>query len=300
VEYGLSGNEYLGDAYPVCNTSFSGPGIAAAFLGSEIKVINDGNWFDSIKGVEIWDLRPRYDPDNIWLNRMKEIITEGHKRWGGEVAVSMPDLGGTMDVLSSLRGNETLLMDLYDHPDEVKRLVHEIGGLWMRYYNELAALGGKGHIYTDWSSIPSREPSYILQSDFIYMISTEMFNEFVRGELAARCGDLARPMYHLDGPGQIPHLDSILAIENLRMIQWVPGDGTIPVDEWRHVNDKILDAGKLLFHCDNSPLCNWQTQLDGIGRRRGTFKGIAGSTQGYPVNQRDDGLRLLEKYRVEE
>jgi 5-methyltetrahydrofolate--homocysteine methyltransferase len=299
VEYGLSGNEYLGDAYPVCNTSFSGPGIVAAFLGSEIKVISDGNWFDSIKNTPIQDLHPQYDPNNLWLNRMKDIMAEGMKRWGGEVVVGMPDLGGTMDVLSSLRGNETLLTDLYDHPGEVKRLVHEVGALWMRYYNELATLGGPGYIHTDWSCIPSRQPSYILQSDFIYMIGTDMFNEFARDELAARCQDLARPTYHLDGPGQLPHLDSILAINNLRMVQWVPGDGTIPINEWGHVNDKILDAGRLLFHCDNSPLCGWETQLDGIGRRRGTLKGVAGNAQWFNAANRVDGLRLLEKYGVE-
>jgi hypothetical protein len=32
-------------------------------------------------------------------------------------------------------------------------------------------------------------------------------------------------IYHWDGPGQIPHLGSLLDIKPLTAIQWTPGDG---------------------------------------------------------------------------
>jgi len=209
LDYSYSGIEYLGDALPICNSSFSGPGVAAAFLGAEIQVIHGHNWFHN-DCKDIRDLHPEYDPDNVWLNRMKEIIAEAKKRWGDGLLFSMPDLGGTMDVVASLRGSEALMVDLYDNPGEVKRVTDEVGVLWKRFHSELAALCGD--IYTDWLTVPSRESSYILQSDFCYMIGTEMFDEFIRPELATRCAELKRPCYHLDGPGQLPHLDSLLSI----------------------------------------------------------------------------------------
>jgi 5-methyltetrahydrofolate--homocysteine methyltransferase len=296
LDYSMSAHEFLSDAYPVINTSFSGPGIAAAFLGADIKTINGGNWFYGFKDKDIHELRFEFNPNNFWLNRMKEIIIEGKKRWGNSVIIGMPDLGGTLDVLASLRGSENLLMDLYDHPEEIKRLVKETGRLWKKFYDEIVALSGDKHTYTDWTNIPSRTSSYILQSDFVYMIGREMFDEFALPELNERCMELERPTYHLDGPGQLPHLASLLAIENLKMVQWVPGDGTIPVGDWGEVHCQIMDAGKLLFHCDNSPLCGWEKQLEGIINRRGSLKGVCISTKGFHVSNRDDGLRLMDKY----
>ena len=48
----------------------------------------------------------------------------------------------------------------------------------------------------------------------------------------------------LDGAGQLPHLDSLLSIEELKGIQWVPGDGAKPCTEWPEVYRKIRDTGK--------------------------------------------------------
>ena len=49
------------------------------------------------------------------------------------------------------------------------------------------------------------------------LISPQMFDEFAKPELEATCERLPRAFYHLDGPGQLPHLDSLLEIENLNV-----------------------------------------------------------------------------------
>ena len=236
IDYELSKYYYLGDAFPLLDMDAFGPGITAAFIGAEIDNHTGLVWFRPKQIKPIQDLHFEYDPDNIWLMRILDINRAGTERWQGQVLICMPDLGGVLDILSTFRPDENLLLDLYDHPDEVKRLTWEIYELWHRFYTELAvSVKPSNPGYSDWSHIYSVVPFYTLQSDFAYMISPDMFDEFIKPELEASCRRLPHSMYHLDGIGQLPHLDSLLTIKELDAVQWVPGDGKPKQGEWPHV-----------------------------------------------------------------
>jgi hypothetical protein len=269
IDYELSQNVYLGDAFPYFNMHCFGPGIAAAFLGAEIDNSTGRIWFHPKEILPITELHFEYDPDNVWLNRIKEIYYEGMKRWQGQVLMGMTDLGGTLDILSTFRPSENLLLDLYDHPEEVKRLTWEISSLWKRFYQELnEVLQPVNPGYSDWAQIYSDKPGYILQCDFSYMISPAMFDEFILPELEDMCRFLDRSFYHLDGVGEIPHLDSILAIKELDGVQWVPGDGKPTQSHWPELYQRIHGAGK------NSQLWEGFEGLDSLISHLGSGKGI--------------------------
>ena len=85
----------------------------------------------------------------------------------------------------------------------------------------------------------------MLQSDFAYMLSPQMFEQFVLPDISTCCNALEYAFYHLDGKGQIPHLDMLVSLENLHGIQWIPGDGQPPPEEWLPLLKRIRDAGKL-------------------------------------------------------
>jgi succinate dehydrogenase flavin-adding protein (antitoxin of CptAB toxin-antitoxin module) len=51
-------------------------------------------------------------------------------------------------------------------------------------------------------------------------------------------------VYHYDGKGALGHLDDILAIPDIDVIQWVPGDGNPRSIEWMDLLHKIQAAGK--------------------------------------------------------
>ena len=85
----------------------------------------------------------------------------------------------------------------------------------------------------------------MLQSDFSAMISPQMFERFVLPDLEAGCEMLDYAFYHLDGKGQIPHLDLLLEIPRLRGIQWIPGAGQPEAEGWLTLLKRIKDAGKL-------------------------------------------------------
>lgn len=77
------------------------------------------------------------------------------------------------------------------------------------------------------------------------MISPKMFERFVLPDISACCERLDYPFYHLDGKGEIPHLEMLLAIPRLRGIQWVPGDGQPQAEHWLALLERILKSGKL-------------------------------------------------------
>jgi len=245
-DYNLSKVKFLGDSYPRMWPNF-GPGVIAAFLGAELHATPETGtvWFYPPQQRELADISLRYDPDNVWLRRTKDICAAAVKRWGGLVQVDMTDLGGNLDVLASFRPGEKLLLDLYDSPEQVERLTWEAHELWHRYFQDInAVLRPTNPGFGSWAGIFCEQTNYMLQCDFCYMISTEMFDRFVKPELAATSKRLDSCFYHLDGVGQLPHLDSLLEISELTGVQWIPGYGQPVGERWLDVWCKILDAGK--------------------------------------------------------
>ncbi len=241
----LEATHFLGDAFPKWWVNF-GPGTMAAFLGSRVSWTPDTTWFWPLEGVEsLSDIHPTYDPSNPWWLRVKEITARAVERWGSQVLVGITDLGGNLDILASLRGTEKLLIDLTDDPSNVDRLIPEINLLWLRYYDELETItrrAGRGNAC--WGPVWSPAPGYMLQCDFSYMISPRMFKRFVMPDLVSCCKHLEYGFYHLDGKGEIPHLDHLISIERLRGIQWQPGDGQPMAEGWLSLIAKIRDSGK--------------------------------------------------------
>ena len=242
---GLENRRFHGDAFPKWWPNF-GPGIVAGFLGAQVHSVPETVWFEPKSPVEISELRLLYDAKNIWWRRIRKLTARAAERWGRQVAVAHTDLGGNLDILASFRTTEGLLFDSADNCTEVERLVYEINQLWIRYYDELDAIirpSCRGT--TPWAPIWSSGRCYMLQSDFAYMISPEMFERFVLPDLASCCDILDHGFYHLDGKGQIPHLDMLLSLERLAGIQWIPGDGAPPPEDWLPLLKRIRDAGKL-------------------------------------------------------
>jgi len=244
----FAATHFYGDAFPWHWLNF-GPGIVAGFLGANVHSVYDSSetvWFSPPGEVRLEDLHLTYDAANIWWLRVKELTSALTERYGGKLAVSHTDLGGNLDILASFRGTQELLFDLVDCPEEVDRLTRAVTQLWLRYYDELDAIIRPACRGTScWTPIWSSGKTYMMQSDFAYMISPTMFERFVLPDLTACCDHLDHGFYHLDGKGQIRHLDLLLSIGRLRGIQWIPGDGQPPPQEWLPLLKRIRGGGKL-------------------------------------------------------
>lgn len=246
----LSRQEYLGDAFPSVNMDVFGPGILAAFSGGAKMDNSTGNvWFFAEEEREIEDIHVKYDPHHPLVERIKELYRAGWDRWHGTVLMGMPDIGGIMDVAATLRGSQNLLLDLYDSPEEVIRLNRELQEAWYDCYRDLSQVLAPQKCWTDWSGLISTVPSYVIQSDFSYMIGNPMFRQFVLETLREDTERLENVIYHLDGVGELRHLDDILSLQKLKAIQWVFGDGQPPAEEWLDIYRRIDAAGKQMMIC---------------------------------------------------
>jgi 5-methyltetrahydrofolate--homocysteine methyltransferase len=250
------GNDFLGDSFPAWWPNF-GAGALAAMTGGGWHNGDDTVWFTPgrFEGARIGDIRMELDKDRGYFRRIEEFFNAAAELWNGKVQCGMTDIGGTLDVVSSFRPGEALLLDLFDSPEEVKRLTWETHGAWREvfdHFNRIINPANRGR-HTAWTPMLSRKSWYMLQCDFCYMISPDMFKEFVLPELAASCREFSRSFYHLDGKGELPHLDHILSIPELTGVQWVPGAGQASAADWPEVLNKIVSSGKKVQVWGGSP-----------------------------------------------
>ncbi len=238
-----------GAAFP--NIFFNlGPGVLAACFNDFFAYQEESQtvWFEN---PQSWDVVEgyRFQPEGKWMRFLRESMDHFRTAGSGRFLMGITDLGGGLDILASFRGGENLAMDLLLAPERVNTLRGRVMDAWFRAYDDLQArLPREQPGTTAWMGLWSPGRWYPLQCDFSAMISPKMFAEFVAPDLAEQASRLDHAIYHLDGPGQIPHLDQILDIDAIDGIQWVPGAGH-PQNEseaWYPLYERILARDKLL------------------------------------------------------
>jgi 5-methyltetrahydrofolate--homocysteine methyltransferase len=148
-----------------------------------------------------------------------------------------------------MRGTQNLLFDLIDCPDNVHKALDTLEELWWKFHAEFEAIIDPGNhgCYTIPMRLLSPEPMECGTCDFSAMISPEMFGEFVMPFLRRQADHFGgRIVWHLDGPGELPHLEHLLPFEGVHAIQWVSGAGNPHGMDPAHddLYRRILDAGK--------------------------------------------------------
>lgn len=247
IENYLAHCTYVAESYPSVWLNF-GPGVLAAMIGGEAHNGIDTVWFTPGKwsGMTPDRIRPRLERDSPWFRRIEEFLFAARERHG-RFHIGCTDLGGTLDVVSSLIPGEELLYALYDCPQEVRRISKEVQQAWFEAFDCFSGILPENHGYSAWDGVFSTQPYYMLQCDFCYMISPEMFGQFVLPDLRRSCRRIARSFYHLDGKGELPHLPQILKIEELEGVQWVCGAGGGELLDWVDVYRQIAAAGKKIW-----------------------------------------------------
>jgi 5-methyltetrahydrofolate--homocysteine methyltransferase len=249
--YNCSNTFYGGEAFPCFWVNF-GPGVITSFVGTPYILAEGTVWFGKDHIVKDWSSKPdiKFNPDNEMWKAVRDTTDYLSKNAKDKYFVGMTDIGGSLDILATLRGTEDLLYDLYDFPDEVKNLTNTMDEIWFSCFDKLHSsinryMDGSASYMELWH--PGRW--YPLQCDFSAMISPLQFEEFVKPTLIKQTEFLDNTIYHLDGMQALPHLDHLLDIERLTGIQWEPGVGnTWASDEmWFPMYKKIQAKGKNLI-----------------------------------------------------
>lgn len=248
IDAWLESTLFLGEAIPFFGPDL-GPDQFAAFFGADLHFSKDSretNWISP--NITDWRnaLPLKLDETNAAWRMILEYSRRlaGHAR--GRYLVGMIDLHSNADTLSALRGPQNLCMDFYDCPELVAQAMLDVRRAFQPVYEAIYKAGGMSHATGTIGWIPFWcEGRYAtIQCDFICMVSPEISRKFILPALEEEASFLDHCILHFDGPGALPHLDDILAINKIDAIQWVPGAGQPPLHTWLDVLKKCQAAGK--------------------------------------------------------
>jgi 5-methyltetrahydrofolate--homocysteine methyltransferase len=223
-EYRLNTTYFAGDAVPTAYVDF-GPGVLAAFLGSEYRLAEETVWFD--KKPLILDLNNIPDLKLQTDSEIYKVFKDATRRFceasEGKYIPSITDIGVNLDVLASLRGMENLLKDLIYERDKIKDLLVKVDGLWAAVFDEdVNIIGQYTKAFTSWIPIVSKKTWYPLLSEFSAMISPKMFQDIVFPSLQREADHLHKALFNLDGDDQIKLLPTLLQLKGLHSVEWDP------------------------------------------------------------------------------
>jgi hypothetical protein len=250
-------HEFLGDAVP-----FFGPSLIIdlmpAFLGAEIIAIKEPWGTDTHAKPCIEDLSSadiRFRRDCAWWERWVKLAECIQRKCAGRLITgSAAPFYNNLDTLAALRGNVELMTDFYDNPEGVHHAMKQIMTAYGEVTDEVhrileietyGSVTGHGFYANGKAATP--------QCDFGFNIGKEHFDEFALPYLRQELDHLDAVEYHLDGPGNITHTESICGIEKVKVIQWVAGAGENQGKDWTWLYEKINALGKGLWLHAGSP-----------------------------------------------
>ncbi len=246
----LAEQDFLADTFPVAGVDI-GPGSLALLLGSKPGFSPTTVWFHpTMEEDDDPEERPpfRFDPENRWWRIHEASLRASAELARGKYLVGCPDLVENVDILAALRDPQVLMMDMIERPEWIEEKMWELNEVWFEAYGRVYDIIKQPDGGACWAAFALWGPGRTakVQCDASAMFSPAMFARFVVPALKAQCAWLDFSMFHLDGHQCIPHLDHLLAIEELDAIEWTP-DPTVPgggSPEWYPMYKRILAAGK--------------------------------------------------------
>ena len=254
LEYYASVTGHAGEGFPFLFANL-GAAMMPAFITNYTQFTGDTIWV----GVEppwSWEQINELSADHTTTYKDVAMQAIAHlcQRLQGKFVIAPPELGGVLDVVAGIRGTMNLLTDVIDCPDQVHCTIDFIERLRGQWDDELDAIIDpvNSGCYAKTMRYLAGKPTYIGSCDFSAMISPAMFEEFALPTLVHETQKYpGRVIYHLDGPGEIPHIGLLCAMEGLHGIQWVTGAGNPGNFDpcWDDLYRRILDAGKRICLC---------------------------------------------------
>lgn len=247
--------EYVAQNYDASHeaTYFGGEALPGTSLmvgycfgyGAPLHYSQQTVWQDPI--IADWSTPPALDlrEDDWAWQQMQAVVRRCGEVSRGKWMTGWPNVQQPNDHLPLLRGTQNFLLDLLDHPQEIKRALRRLVDNYCAMYDRISDLLPWQEGSSGWLSLwhPGRR-SLTLQSDVSCMLSPALFEEFVAPELEELCDWLDGASYHLDGPGALQHLDRLLALPRLHAIQWTPGSGAPGGLAWLDLFRRIQAGGK--------------------------------------------------------
>ena len=245
MEAAMDSTDFLYDSLPIAWPNL-GPEIFSAWCGCGYEYGPTTTW--SRPAILDWAAdyeKARLDMNHPLFRKTVEFTRKLIQRGRGKYIVGLTDFHPGGDHLAALRDPQNLAVDMLEEKDWVKKaLTRSAAEFFAAYGVFYQMIHEAGMPSTSWTPVIHDGTFYIPSNDFSCMISKAMYDEVFLPGIAQECAFYERSIYHLDGPGALRHLDSLLEIKELDAVQWVCGAGNEGYHRWAGVYQKIQRAGK--------------------------------------------------------
>ncbi len=208
-------------------------------------------WMEAIAGCEVyvspasssiwaehpdpsWEalLRVGFDPDNPWLRKLVECASALHEHAAGRYPIGGPILRGVSDIATALLGTQRFVLELYDHPQEMRRLLARCAEIWQGVGQALVRAFGDFHggqcagrrrVWTPGTCM-------LYQDDAAAMLSPALFKEFILPHEHEILKQYSRTMIHTHSGTLRIMIDGLLSLQSLHAIevQFDPSGPSLP------------------------------------------------------------------------
>jgi hypothetical protein len=275
--------EYLGEAFPAVYTPWR---VLPVLLGAEYECQPETIWYHPLAHSLDEINLASFSPDHPAVLHMEELLATCAFMGTGECFITYPPLANS-DEPAILLGYSQYCIDLIEQLETALRLECQLTEIWKVLYDRFTQATNQ-HIPGSCSWLPAWHPgrAALIEFDLGGMISPRHFKRFLPYLLERACY-ADRAIYHLDGPGALAHLDTLLGLPELDAIQWEPGAGGGSFLNWIPVMQRIQAAGKGLYVGYHGVSTAEAMVLLNALRPEGLILPVN-------VSSREEGLRFLE------
>ncbi len=288
MDYNLRCFKYAADGFPYV-WIYLGPIFAAEYFGAHAIIANSTVWYKPDEYLPADKIKIGLDKNSIFYPRTIELYKAFRDYFQGSMAISSPS-AFCFDYLAMLMDTEELSCNFYDMPNEVRARLDEIYEVCKNIKADLSEYASGAAGYTHWGGLYAPKMWDSMQCDYCAFISPAHFKEFVLPDLIKVVNDSPDyNYYHLDGEGELCHLDMLLSIENLKCIQWVASPGFPNDTKGWEVYKRISDAGKNIWYTGS--LESIEVLIDKLGTSKGIYW-----HGGYHISEYDKIMKYIERF----
>ncbi|NHJ22903.1 MAG: hypothetical protein EAX91_18320 [Candidatus Lokiarchaeota archaeon] len=255
-----------------------GPGIIAAVFGANFQFKSGTVWFNHpIKPANIVNHLEsvKLNQNNEWYSRLLKITEYAANRARNDYVISITDIGGVLDILSSFLGPTNIILTMKRNPEIIDTCRKIILEKLLKVYDDLQnriekKCGGCSCHLGVWG----KRRWYAIQCDFSAMLNPKWFKKFVLPDIVEQAEHMDYAIYHLDGPNALQFLDFLLNEQSITGFQWVPGirNPRMGSRHWFPLYKKIQNARKnLIIDSEPKNVSNLYKNLDPKGLFVRTF-----------------------------
>ena len=236
---------FYADSVPVAFPNL-GPEIFSAMCGCEYNFGETTTWSEPC--ILDWEKdfdKGRFDKNSKYFKALVDFTNILLETGKGKFVVGLTDFHPGGDHIAALRDPQELCIDMIENVEYVKTKLAQSYLDYFECFDYFYNMLKKEDMpISTWCPAIGSKKYYIPSNDFSCMISKKMFDDVFLEGIRDECKFLDQSIYHLDGPGALIHLDSILDIKELNGVQWVCGASNEGYHKWVNVYKKIQNKKK--------------------------------------------------------